>query len=300
MLHLLRKMISRRYRWSIGIYTGTSPVTLKAPAGVKNPVLTADDVTDMRAEFIADPFMIKEGGLWYLFFEVLNKDDNLGYIAVADSTDGFHWTYRSIVLAEKFHLSYPAVFKLDDTLYMIPETYQAGAVRLYKAEKFPYTWKFEQELISGRDYVDASLFFYEGLWWMFTANAASNTLYLHYARELKGTWTEHPLSPLIEHNARIARPGGRVVSHEGRMYRFAQDDEKIYGSKLRAFEIVELSETAYREQPVPHNPVLKPALFGWNNIGMHHADPHLLPDGSWIAPVDGCRRSIVFGRNENE
>ncbi len=57
--------------WSIGIYAGTSPLDL-LPHGRSNPVLTARDVTDVPAAFVADPFMIKNGPRWYMFFEVFN------------------------------------------------------------------------------------------------------------------------------------------------------------------------------------------------------------------------------------
>ena len=42
--------------WSIGIYTGDSPFQLRAPANKPNPVLSQTDVTDVSAEFVADPF----------------------------------------------------------------------------------------------------------------------------------------------------------------------------------------------------------------------------------------------------
>ena len=44
--------------WSIGLYEGTTPYTLKPARGIENPVLTRDYVSDARALFVADPFMI--------------------------------------------------------------------------------------------------------------------------------------------------------------------------------------------------------------------------------------------------
>jgi len=64
--------------------------------GAINPVLTASDVTDREATFVADPFLFHEGSTWYMFFEVLS---NLGeQIGLASSSDGLHWTYQQIVL----------------------------------------------------------------------------------------------------------------------------------------------------------------------------------------------------------
>jgi hypothetical protein len=58
--------------WSIGIYSGSSPLSLGPHAGLTNPVLTAADVTDVDAEFVADPFLINHERGWFMFFEVLN------------------------------------------------------------------------------------------------------------------------------------------------------------------------------------------------------------------------------------
>ena len=98
-------------RWSIGIYTGESPFNFISPENVVNPVLTAKDVTDVSAFYVADPFMINENSTWYMFFEVVNIKTFQGDIGLAISNDGFNWTYKQIVLDEQFHLSYPYIFK---------------------------------------------------------------------------------------------------------------------------------------------------------------------------------------------
>ena len=56
--------------WAIGIYEGTSPWDLAESGRVVNPVLTRDDVNDVDAELLADPFMIVREGVYYLFFEI--------------------------------------------------------------------------------------------------------------------------------------------------------------------------------------------------------------------------------------
>ncbi|MEB3292295.1 MAG: hypothetical protein VKJ24_03975, partial [Synechococcales bacterium] len=138
--HLIKKFARRWESWAIGLYEADAELNLRPASRVKNPILTARDVTDIKADFIADPFMLHENGTWYLFFEVLNSADNLGYIAFATSSNGRDWSYQKVVLKEPFHLSYPYVFKWNDDYYMIPETYQAGQVRLYKADRFPDRW----------------------------------------------------------------------------------------------------------------------------------------------------------------
>ena len=74
--------------WSIGILTGETPFDLRPINGVENPVISARDVSDIDAEFVADPFMIKVEKTWHMFFEVMNARTGKGEIGWATSEDG--------------------------------------------------------------------------------------------------------------------------------------------------------------------------------------------------------------------
>jgi hypothetical protein len=277
--------------WSIGIYVGESPFNFKSPSDINNPVLTGKDVSDVPAKSIADPFILKADRMWYLFFEVMNQRTAKGEIAVASSKDGMKWTYQQIVLSELFHLSYPYVFEWMSDYYMVPESFQAGSIRLYRASKFPTNWSFAGILKSGKYLVDTSIFRFDNKWWLFTEtnpNAKHDTLRLFHATELMGPWLEHPHSPIVEGNPHIARPGGRVIVVNDTVIRYAQDCYPAYGTQVRAFEITELTPNSYHEQGVDESRViLTPSGSGWNASGMHHIDPHIMDDGRWLAAVDG-------------
>jgi hypothetical protein len=276
--------------WSIGIYSGPSPLQLAPDSRANNPVLSASSVTDVPAGFVADPFMLRVDGLWHMFFEVLNKLNDRGEIGLATSHDAITWSYQRIVLAEPFHLSYPCVFRWNQDFYMVPETLGAGAVRLYRAVSFPGKWEHVGDLVSGT-HADPSIFFFRDQWWLFTCPVPyqNDALALFSAAGPTSTWTEHSSSPLITGNACIARPGGRVLSYDGRLFRFTQECFPIYGRQVRAFEITRLTTAAYEEQEAPESPVLSPVGSGWNASGMHHIDAHLLEDGTWLACVDGLK-----------
>jgi hypothetical protein len=278
--------------WSIGIYVGESPFHLASPEDIDNPILKIDDIFDVPAHSIADPFMLRVDRTWYLFFEVLNLQTGKGVIGLAISENGLKWTYEQIVLSEPFHLSYPYVFEWMNDYYMVPETFEAGSIRLYKASKFPTEWSFVGILKSGEHFADASLFRYHSKWWLFTETnpeMRNDTLRLFHAPELIGPWIEHPDSPIIEGNPHIARPAGRVIVVDDKVIRYTQDCHPAYGTQVRGFEINELTTRTYREQKVDQTHlVLTPSGIGWNASGMHHIDPHLMDDGRWIAAVDGC------------
>jgi hypothetical protein len=283
-----------RQGWSIGIYVGESPLDLLPAKNINNPVLTAEAVTDVPASFVADPFMVKEDSTWYMFFEVMNNHTHQGDIGLATSDDGYHWTYRQIVLDEPFHLSYPYVFRFQDEYYMIPASHphEVPSIRLYKAVDFPVRWIFVENLVPG-NLVDSSVVRYGDKWWLFGAN--NDALHLYYADELTGPWKEHPESPVVKGDIRIARPAGRILVLGNKIIRYAQDGARIYGDKVRAFETTELTTTSFKQQEVKESPILQGSGTGWNAERMHQIDPHQIDENRWIACVDGDGKTLVFG-----
>lgn len=282
----------RKTTWDIEIYRGPTPFALRNTDEVDNPVLTAESVTDVSAEFVADPFLFRNGTGWVMFFETLVRDSNKGVICLATSDDGLSWVYQQVILEEPFHLSYPHVFEWDGAHYMIPETAEANAVRLYEAAEFPHKWTFVGELLHGA-HRDPSIFRHDGRWWMFseTGRNRRGTLSLHFAENLTGPWQEHPQSPVVDDNPHITRPGGRVLQFGGRTYRVTQDVFPDYGMRLFAFEITSLTTTAYAEEQVGSGPILKGDRTGFLADRIHHMDAYELGDGTWIAAIDHSRRS---------
>jgi hypothetical protein len=127
------------------------------------------------------------------------------------------------------------------------------------------------------------------------AGIPHDTLLLFHADALEGPWREHPRSPILSGDASRARPGGRVTREAHRLIRFGQDCVESYGRALRAFEVTSLSASEFTEQELPESPVLTASGRRWNANGMHHADPHQLESGHWLACVDGSGRTWQLG-----
>ena len=125
------------------------PVNSNLPYSTKYPTIF---------NWYADPFPVSTETKDYLFVEIMNYHVVYGQIAVAEILGGKITSFRKI-LSEPFHMSFPNVFKYCDTYYMIPETYQARQVRLYKCEKFPYDWRLEKVLLQNVELVDHALYF---------------------------------------------------------------------------------------------------------------------------------------------
>ena len=273
--------------FSIGVFDGESPTELTAAAA--NPVLTRDDVSDVVASYVADPFLLRADGAWHMFFEVWNWRANKGEIGHATSANGLHWSYDRIVLAEEFHLSYPVVFEHAGERWLVPESFQAGGVRLYRADPFPGRWTHATTLLEADYVVDASPFRFDDRWWLVAETSPQHdTLRLFHAPDLLGPWTEHPRSPVVCGDTSRSRPAGRVLVDGTRLIRFAQGCACEYGELVRAFEITALTATTYGDRELPR-PILTASGVGWNARGMHHVDPQRLAGGRWLAAVDGWR-----------
>lgn len=285
----LWNMYHKSMQWTIGIYKGTNPFNLSEPVDIDNPVISAGDVIDIDAAFIADPFMVKSKGQNYVFFEAMNLDTNSGDIGYAISENGNKWEYRKIILDEAFHLSYPSVIELNGEYYMIPESSEDQSVRLYKASPFPEKWECIGNLLSGSRFYDPTVFYHNNKWWMFTSGPGNDFLNLFFSDSLTSGWEPHPMNPLIKDNKHIARPAGKVFIHNDKLYRLAQDDDPYYGVQVFAVEITELTPETYKENSDSAILVVKGTGNGWNAAGMHHVDLH--KDGDkWYAVVDGIRR----------
>lgn len=286
--------VKAHYDWAIGVYEGASPLGLSAPDDLTNPVLTAADVKDVTADFVADPFVVHEDGRWHMFVEVMNRASGRGEIGWATSPDFRSWSYQGIVLREPFHLSYPSVFRWEDEWLMIPESTEANGLRLYRAERFPERWTLASTILEGQ-FKDHALVRHDELWWLFVGKSEGpypddgNALELYFAETLDGPWQAHPLSPIITSDPRFTRPAGKIIPTDTGLLRLAQDCSSHYGKEVNAARIEALTTTDYREE-ILGGRVLAPGAEPWNRRGMHHVDAHEVAPGRWLAAVDGYRR----------
>lgn len=273
--------------WTLGIYSGESPLALRPAPHAWNPVLTGADVTDLKVDALAHPFLVIKDKRYYVFFTAKDLKSDSGGIGLAESSDGVKWQYRRMVIREPFVQSHPFVFEWRNEYYLIPEAHTETSVRLYKATAFPLEWKYVGNILEGKNehFISPTLARYKDLWWLFTSPSGNETLRLFYASDLMGPWKEHPLSPIVKKDLRSARPAGRPFVMDGALYRLGQDCYPRYGHAVRAFRITDISPTTYKETPV-ETPLVEASGHGWNSTGMHHIDAHRTGSGQWLAVVD--------------
>ncbi|MFN8548411.1 MAG: hypothetical protein U0527_10755 [Candidatus Eisenbacteria bacterium] len=251
-----------------------------------NPIVTRFTVPS-PTYFVADPFLYKSGSTWYIFFEQWDNYAAHGNIGYVSSDDGYHYAFGAICLRETFHLSFPYVFQYDGIHYMLQVGPENGDIRLYRAEPFPDVWVLDSVLMLGTGLADPAIFRYQNRWYMFVCTNSNRRCDLYSSSNLKTGWTLHPSSPIVANNAGKARPAGRTfVYGNGKLTRYAQKCDVVYGEAVRAFQIDLLTPNAYAEHEVPESPLIQATHEGWNSEAMHSFSPWW--DGTrWLVAVDG-------------
>jgi hypothetical protein len=231
----------------------------------------------------ADPFLFHRDGRTWLFIEEIPFGKK-GVVSVMETLPQGGFGRPRRVLEEPFHLSYPNVFEHGGLTYMVPETAQAGQVRLYRATDFPGGWVLDRVLLEGVCATDATFLEHDGAWWLFAnlrpeGGSSWDELHLFRSESLFGPYRPHPLNPVVS-DARRARPAGSIFRRDGRLFRPAQDCSGWYGRALAVMEIVRLDEGGYEEkEAVRLEPGLIPSSFCL----------HTFESGEGLEIVDGQR-----------
>ncbi len=268
--------------WSLGY--GESSSYPKEIAVEKNAIYSIDKLKKQNDStvFLADPFFVKEKDTFYLFFEHKKTKTNAD-IGLLTSTDGKKYQYRGTVLSQKFHLSYPQVFKYKNNFYMIPESKQANAVLLYKASKFPFGWAVCDTLIPNIALADPSIYLSDSLNVMVGSDKNLN-LYMYQADSLFGKWKLHKKP--IALSGSEARAGGRFFADKKGLILPVQNCSHGYGSglSLYRFNFKNGNYTTNRETPLFLKAI--PAIKEFS-AGMHTFDIQRLDTNHYYYVYDG-------------
>lgn len=270
--------------WSIG-YGGFKeyPKSINAKQNVIYSIEKLKAQNDSTV-FLADPFFVKEKDTFYLFFEHKKTKTN-GDIGLLTSVDGKNYQYRGTVLTQKFHLSYPQVFKYRNDFYMIPESKQANAVLIYKAYKFPFDWRVCDTLVSNVRLKDPSIYLSDSLNIMVASDDNLN-MYMYQADSLLGKWRLHK-KPIALMGTE-ARAGGRFFADKKGLILPIQNCTNGYGYGLSLYRFSFKGEdyTVKRESPffLKANKEIKEF-----SAGMHQLDIQKLDANHYYCVYDGNR-----------
>lgn len=264
----------RSGNWSVG--HGQSPGhELKITGNrVISPKMIRE--SDPSTEFLADPFFLKDTSGYFMFFERKRFKSN-ACISALHSIDGKSYKYLGDVIKEKFHLSYPQVFKHKEHYYMLPETQGSNHVLLYKAVDFPIKWEIVDTLLFNIKLKDPTLFLSDTLNIM-VGSDHNHTMYMYESDGLHGTWKLHKKSIVM--TGTESRPGGRFFIKNGHLILPVQNCSKGYGTGVSLYRF-KFGKGDYTV--TPHQKMVLGARkdIPEFNFGMHHLDMQPIEGGTY-------------------
>jgi hypothetical protein len=231
-------------------------------------------------EAMADPFVWETGGRNYLFFEEVAAGSSKGRLGCVEVFENGACSEMKIVLERSCHLSYPCVAPAGGELFLLPESFEAGRVDLYRFSRFPEEVELVARPVEGLALVDTTPLFLNDRWYFFTTTVPPfMESLLFWSDRLDGAWHLHPSSP-ISCSVRNSRSAGNLFWKDGRLYRPTQDCSVRYGYAIQVNEVVRLTPAEFEERTVNWiPPAWSPGLLG----------THTWNESSRLQVVDGIR-----------
>ena len=269
--------------WSIGFANSNSiPEDIFVQKNTKYPLEQLKSIND-STHFLADPFFLKVKDTFYLFFEHKKIEPN-AEIGLLTSIDGKNYKYRGTVLKEKFHLSYPQVFKYKESYFMIPESQGSNHVLLYKASRFPFEWKVCDTLLNNIKLKDPTIYLSDTLN-ILLATDDKLTMYMYQADSLFGKWKLHQKPKVIMGSE--SRCGGRIFVDKNRLIVPIQNATNGYGFGVSLYNLT-FKNGDYTIKRVKPFFLKRHEDIKEFNAGMHHFDFQKINKGYYCV-YDGNR-----------
>lgn len=201
--------------------------------------------------FQADPFIIERDNKIYIFYEALSFRNSKGILRcrILDADlvelddmklDGFDYL--------KCHLSFPFIFKVNDQLFMIPESSERKEVILFQCVDFPRCWKPIKVLISGTALTDNVFISLNDACYLLSTTM-NNELMLHTADSVSGQWQK--ITPALRLCNPHQRGAGAAHSIDSKMYFLTQEcTPETYGKSIYIKELASLNASSFDENLV--------------------------------------------------
>ena len=193
----------------------------------------------------ADPHVFEHNNVTYVFAELYDRLLRRGVIGYCTLTanGASSWT---VALKMPFHLSYPHLFSHNGSVYMIPESYVANEITVYRALSFPDKWKKIKVLKSNYCAVDSTILHKDDKHYLLTLRFEEPDeklmLYSFNNKEL----SENGFCVAV--NDPNSRPAGQFFTHSGNLIRPAQDCTESYGCALNFYKVTKIDSSSYEEE----------------------------------------------------
>jgi len=258
----LIRVFSYKVRWNVA-FAKFQPNSFIVSNSIK--------IQNPAKRFLADPFLCIENNRQICFVEDYFYDEAKGKISAYEI---FEDSYLSlgVVLEEKFHLSFPYIFKFEENLYMCPESAQNKDIRIYKCDLFPLKWSLHAVLKTNISAADTMIFSHDERWYMLS-NICSSQMGDHNS-ELHLFSSSHPFNDPwkpasrypIYFDSRHSRNAG-LFEIDGDIFRVNQvHNQASYGTSFEFNRLLKISDSILSEEKYPYKVIDLPKKI----LGTHH------------------------------
>lgn len=238
--------------------------------------------------FFADPFILSvdEEHIYVLAEECKFKNPKGVIVELVVDRKTYTLVNRTILLDTQTHLSYPAIFRENDTVWVYPENGQSGEQHIYKYDSASRTLYDKNEMIS-EPLADSTIFRYNSKYYLFATkypNTQSDT-YIYVSEKLESGYALLSESPIYNrHN--VSRSAGDVFIYKSHIIRPVQNCTKRYGQAV-VFNVVNFSDGLCSEEELFElHPI--PGRYGRGLHTINIYDDIIVIDGyGYLYPVIG-------------
>ena len=191
----------------------------------------------------ADPFVFEYKGKTAIFVELMDYRYGWGTIGAFEIIDNKVSKVKEII-REKNHMSFPNVFIHENELYMIPETYSANNIHLYRCIDFPYKWEKDAIILENVQMVDHALYEKDGITYV-----VSYDLNMNHNRCFMLDWDKMKLVEFYPDGEFCKeRPGGTFFENKGKLMRAIQECSRVYGEYIKLYVVENIDKSQFNEK----------------------------------------------------
>ena len=196
----------------------------------------------------ADPFLITVDNKDYVFFEMYDRLKQRGVIGYREIYSENSFSKIKIAFDIGCHLSYPYIFKNDNNIFIIPESYIANEIAVYKAEHFPDKWTKEKVLVDNIIACDTTFINKNyAITFQINLDNTSSDAVLFNIKDNKWNMT---INNPVDTNPAHSRCAGKVLKYKDMLIRPAQYGVGGYGNGIVFREILSCTDDEYKEQTI--------------------------------------------------
>ena len=203
----------------------------------------------------ADPFIICEKGIYYLFFEEFDRNVNRGIIRVGVlDINRSKLNNIQTILDTGYHCSFPFIIKVGGKYYFTAETTDQNCLNLYEFTNFPYVLCHKKKILEDISAVDPVVYKNKDGYFLMVNKIDENGSYdnnvtIYYSKSLleENFCLVDSINIGEENGNKTLRNAGGIIEYEGNLLRPVQDCRIRYGHNIYICKVDALSPSEYKE-----------------------------------------------------